>query len=202
MNQVVVAKSLEEYKKLLKSGTRYIEYPYAIKEEIFHFLSNNIDEFKDNKWYMYEYCKMLITSPDYCTKEEGKKIIIDLAKENNEEAWNLLGEYYKEDINLYDKCFICYLNAATRSSAKAMVNIGYLYLNGRFLPQNVEMAIFWFEKAAKEGYSKAFSILGNMYKDGNGVEVDIEKARYWYTKGDEAGDAESMFHIADMLYAS
>lgn len=202
MNQVVFAKSLEEYIELLNKGYRYIEYPYAIRAEIYHYLSNNLEQLKENKWYMYEYGKILISSHEHLAEEKGKNIMIDLTKENDQEAWNLLGEYYEENIHFYNKCFICYVNAASRRSAKAMVNIGLLYLNGRYLPQNTEMAISWFEQAANEGYGKAFSILGNMYKDGNGVEVDNEKAKYWYKKGAEEEDAESLYRLAESLYIS
>lgn len=202
MNQVVFAKTLEEYIKLLNDEYRYIEYPYSIRAEVYHYLSNNWEQFKNNKYFMYEYGKILISSAEYLAKEKGKKIMVDLTKENDQEAWNLLGEYYEENINFYDKCFMCYMNAAFRNSAKAMVNIGLLYLYGRYLPQNTEMAILWFEQAAKKGYGKAFSILGNMYKDGNGVEADSEKAQYWYKKGAEIEDAESLYHLVNLLYES
>lgn len=63
------------------------------------------------------------------------------------------------------------------------MNLGYMYKNGRGVPQNDQLAYGFYEKAAEGGNSQAMFTVANAYEQGkNGVDQDHEKALFWYTK--------------------
>ena len=65
--------------------------------------------------------------------------------------------------------------------------IGYLYLIGKELPQNLPDAGVWFKKAAAQGNFAAHFYLGRMYQNGDGVERNMEKARFHLSNAAEGG---------------
>lgn len=61
--------------------------------------------------------------------------------------------------------------------------IGYAYRKGvGGLPQDYQLALMWYHKAASQGNARAQNDLGHMYSKGLGVERDYKIAFTWFTK--------------------
>ena len=54
-----------------------------------------------------------------------------------------------------------------------------MYENGEGVPQDYQIAIAWFRKAADQGYANAQYILGLHYALGKGVLQNYIKAHMW-----------------------
>ena len=69
--------------------------------------------------------------------------------------------------------------AAEQGYATAQVNLGYMYSEGRGVPQNDTEAAPWFRIAAEQGNAEAQFYLGYMYSTGGGVPKDYVQAYAW-----------------------
>jgi len=49
-------------------------------------------------------------------------------------------------------------------------NLGFLYEKGKGTEKDLEMAFYWYRKAAESGYSVAQNNLGLLYEKGEGTE--------------------------------
>lgn len=68
---------------------------------------------------------------------------------------------------------------AERGDARAQVLLGFMYANGRGVPQNDVMAARWYEFAAQQGHPTAQHLLGLLYDKGQGVPQDDVLAHMW-----------------------
>lgn len=91
-------------------------------------------------------------------------------------------------------------SAAVRGDAAAEYEIAVRYAEGRGVPQNLEAAARWFERAAGQGLAPAQYRLGSLYEKGQGVKKDVEAARRLYAAASEKGNAKSMHNLA-VLFA-
>ena len=60
--------------------------------------------------------------------------------------------------------------AAEQGGAKAQLNLGLMYVNGRGVRQDYAQAAQWFSKAAEQGYAQEQFGLGVMYGAGQGSD--------------------------------
>lgn len=83
-----------------------------------------------------------------------------------------------------------------RSSAEAgdplaQYNLGNHYIReggSEFVP---DLAVTWWEKAARQDLVPAQHNLGSLYAQGMGVPTDLDKARYWYGQAARNGSERS-----------
>ena len=61
---------------------------------------------------------------------------------------------------------------AEQGNAVVQFYLGWMYNNGRGVPQDYETAVKWFTLAAEQGNASAQSNLGWMYDNGRGVSQD------------------------------
>lgn len=80
-------------------------------------------------------------------------------------------------------------------------SLGWLYENGKAVPQDYKLAASWYTKAAEQGLPDAQSKLGQLYEKGLGVPQDYNLAASWYTKAAEQGLPEAQSYLG-MLYWS
>jgi hypothetical protein len=59
----------------------------------------------------------------------------------------------------YAQALSLYCEAAALSQPDAYFNLGWMFLNGRGVPQNDAIAVLWFGRAARNGIGQAFNIL-------------------------------------------
>ncbi|MHB1110411.1 MAG: peptidoglycan-binding protein, partial [Devosia sp.] len=90
--------------------------------------------------------------------------------------------------------------SAANGDPRAQFEIAAIYTEGRAVPEDLEAAAMWYERAAAQGFAPAQYRLGNLYENGRGVEKDLEQARLWYQRAAEAGNRMSMHNLA-ALYA-
>jgi localization factor PodJL len=90
--------------------------------------------------------------------------------------------------------------AAAKGDPAAEYEIAQRYAEGRGVPQNLNEAADWYDKAAKQGLVPAQFRLGGFYEKGFGVKKDLDAARRLYVAAAEAGNAKAMHNLA-VLYA-
>ena len=78
---------------------------------------------------------------------------------------------------------------AEQGNAKAQKNLGFMYANGRGVPQDDKEAVKWYLLAAEQGHASAQNNVGFMYGNGTGVPQDNVYAHMWLniaaSKGNE-----------------
>ena len=80
----------------------------------------------------------------------------------------------------YAKALQLFQPLAEQGDAKAQHYLGFMYVNGKGVPQNFAEAVKWYRKAADQGYAGAQNNLGLMYLKGNGVPLDYVQAHMWF----------------------
>jgi len=78
---------------------------------------------------------------------------------------------------------------AEQGDADAQFNLGWMYYEGRGVPQDYETAVKWWTLAAEQGDPHAQFNLGVMYRKGDGVPQDDKTAVKWHTLAAEQGVA-------------
>ena len=80
----------------------------------------------------------------------------------------------------YVKALLLFRPLAEHGDAKAQHFLGFMYVNGKGVPQNFAEAVKWYRKAAEQGNAGAQNNLGLMYLKGNGVALDYVQAHMWF----------------------
>lgn len=81
----------------------------------------------------------------------------------------------------FEKWFEGYLEIATDTHyALAECQVGYAYLEGIGITQDLHKAFEWTKQSAIHGDRDGQFNLAYMFENGIGVEKDIEKAQFWY----------------------
>jgi TPR repeat protein len=68
---------------------------------------------------------------------------------------------------------------AQRGDAHAQAILGFLYANGRGVPQSYDVAVDWYVLSAEQGDPTGQYLLGLMYDKGFGVTQDVVLAYKW-----------------------
>jgi TPR repeat protein len=68
---------------------------------------------------------------------------------------------------------------AFRGDAHAQALLGFMYANGRGVPQSYDVAVDWYLRSAHQGDPTGQYLLGLMYDKGFGVDMDIVLAHKW-----------------------
>ena len=122
---------------------------------------------------------------------EALKKELDKESPNREEASRLYREAQaKEQEKNHGAAFDLYLQAAEMSHAAAQYSVGYAYLNGIGVAQDLKKGVEWLWKSADQQYAPAYVLLGDCYKEGRGVRKDESKAVAMYSKAAKLGDEE------------
>jgi uncharacterized protein len=68
---------------------------------------------------------------------------------------------------------------AERGDAHAQAILGFMYANGRGVPQSYDLAVDWYLQSAERGDPTGQYLLGLMYDKGFGVTQDVVLAYKW-----------------------
>ena len=68
---------------------------------------------------------------------------------------------------------------AQRGDAHAQAILGFMYANGRGVPQSYDVAVDWYVQSAEQGDPTGQYLLGLMYDKGFGVNPNIILAHKW-----------------------
>ena len=87
-------------------------------------------------------------------------------------------------------------HAALKGDATAAYEVGVRFAEGKGVPQNLELAAKWYDRAAQAGIVPAIFRLGTLYEKGMGVNKDVDVARRYYVQAAEHGNAKAMHNLA------
>jgi hypothetical protein len=68
---------------------------------------------------------------------------------------------------------------ANGGDARAQAILGFMFANGRGVPQNYIESAAWYRRASEQGHPTAQYMLGLMYDKGQGVPQDYVEAYKW-----------------------
>ena len=83
----------------------------------------------------------------------------------------------------------------------AQHELALLYLTGRGVQQDAQLAIYWLGQAAEQGFVMSQFGLGLRYMNGEGVEQDYAQALDWFILAAEQDLPEAAYHIG-LFYAN
>jgi TPR repeat protein len=87
-----------------------------------------------------------------------------------------------------------YQKAADQGDPNAETNLGWLYHEGKGVPQDYHKAVELFQKAADQGYAVGQAYLASAYADGKGVPRDYSKAIDLLHKALDQGPYANVFN--------
>lgn len=100
----------------------------------------------------------------------------------------------------YKDALKIWLPLARDDNAKAMFNVGMLYMNSQGVKQDYPTAIKWFKRAAYYGNADAAYNLGYMYMKGQGAYPSKKTAVYWWSQAAKFNHADSQYNLG-VMYA-
>jgi len=86
--------------------------------------------------------------------------------------------------------------AAAANDPAAEYELGSRYAEGRGVPQNLQEAGRWFERAANAGFAPAQFRLASLNEKGEGRKKDVQTARRLYLAAADKGHAKAMHNLA------
>jgi TPR repeat protein len=92
-----------------------------------------------------------------------------------------------------------YEKAAEKGNDYGMERLGWMYENGRGVPQDYVKAREWYEKAAEKSNDYGMERLGWMYQNGLGVTKDLVRAFEWFEAAADKGNPDAMTNLG-LLY--
>jgi|AntRauTorcE11897_2_1112592.scaffolds.fasta_scaffold00990_13 TPR repeat protein len=96
---------------------------------------------------------------------------------------------------------IWYYHAAKQGDEEAAFYLADFYRRGRGVPQNLESAVQWLQRAVEKDYIPAKIELARFYQTGQGgLKKDPQLAMRWYLEAAEKGNGLAMFEVANMHY--
>lgn len=91
-----------------------------------------------------------------------------------------------------------YRMAAVKGYPKAQNYLGFRYLKGEYVTQDIDSGLFWLEKAALNGDPAAANNLGFLYYEGTLLSRDYAKSEKWLRKADEKGVPQAASLLGDI----
>ena len=174
--------------KMLHTSTPYYELDLSPIESLKIYFDN--EDFKD----FFEFYNKISTF--FCersfpknTKEIELPKPVSLLPNEALKQYQLALSYLEEGVKQnIDKAIKLLINAAENRSIKAQRELGKLYIDGQYMPQNREKAIYWLKKAAKRGDKKALDFLIN-------INFIDKKIISYLEKEAQSGNVEAMLFL-------
>ena len=113
---------------------------------------------------------------------------------NFEEAMIL----YKE--NNYVKAAEKFNLLAEKNHVLSQSTLGFMYLTGAGVPQDLRKGAFWFQKAAEQGNADSQGNIGIAYRFGQGVPQNFKQAHHWLEKSAEQGVPLAQYNLGGLFY--
>jgi TPR repeat protein len=90
----------------------------------------------------------------------------------------------------------CYRRAAEQGNAEATYNLGYAYLQGEGVAQDVDTGLGWLRRAAEMGAPQMQYELGVLLSEGTLTAPDCAEAAHWYRRAADQGFPHAMHNLA------
>ena len=118
--------------------------------------------------------------------------VVDVAKSDIEHL-EVAEKFYQE--GKISEALENFAKAAALGNIIAMYNIGLIYHNGQYIPQDFEKAIKWYRASASLGNELAMYNIGIMFENGQFVPQDSQQALKWYEMSGELGNGQAYYNI-------
>lgn len=79
----------------------------------------------------------------------------------------------------YNRAALLLVPLAERGNARAQGMVGFMYATGQGLPQQYDIAAYWYRLSAEQGDTTSQYLLGLAYDKGQGVPLDEVAAYKW-----------------------
>ena len=89
---------------------------------------------------------------------------------------------------------------ASGGDPRAQFGLGFMYDNGKGLPQDYVEALKWYHLAAEQGHADAQLNVGAMYRDGRGVPENFILAANWYRIAANQGHTLAQDNLGVLYY--
>lgn len=134
--------------------------------------------------------KLILTQADYIaiSNDDSNYIVNKGAKLYKRETFKESVEYYRL--------------SSSMGNNQATSNLGYCYLYGRDIEQNVSLAIAYFMVAAKQGNIDAAYKLGDIYSSDKYVKKDKELSLYYYDQAVTSLLKDEYINYDDIRYVT
>ena len=103
-----------------------------------------------------------------------------------------------ERLGDWKSAFLLLKPLAEQGDATAQFDLGFIYENGKGVPQDYAEAMKWYRKAADQGNADAQNNLGTMYANGQGAPQDYTEAIKWWRKAADQGNAHAQELITSL----
>jgi len=103
---------------------------------------------------------------------------------------------YSESRNAFSDAVELFEKSASQGFPHAMWKMACCYRDGRGVPNNGKLSVFWAEKAAEGGIVEACLMAARAYTDGNLVPRSLSKAHKLWLRAANKGHAEAQYRIA------
>lgn len=87
---------------------------------------------------------------------------------------------------------------AEQGNATAQNVLGFMYQNGKGVPQDDTQAVNWYRRSADQGDASGQNNLGFMYEGGRGVSQDYTQAAIWYRRAADQGNTAAQSNLGWM----
>src|SRR6185369_1225250 len=87
------------------------------------------------------------------------------------------------------------LAEAEKGAAAAQFRLGMMFLNGKEVPRDLEMAAHWLQKAAEQNHAAAQFNLAVLYTQGAGVPQNYPEAAKWFQRAADQNDPASQYNL-------
>ncbi|KAK8847201.1 hypothetical protein M9Y10_019785 [Tritrichomonas musculus] len=90
--------------------------------------------------------------------------------------------------------------ASYKNDSNAQFTLGLIYLNDKYVPQDINKSIHYLILASNRNHSKAQSILGYIYYKGLIITRDINKSIYYLSLSSKNLNPEAQFYLGQIYY--
>lgn len=109
------------------------------------------------------------------------------------------GEAFFEQQN-YTSALMEFLPLANSGDFRSQYYVGYLYLNGLGVTQNVKEGLKYLQQSLDQNYDMAQSLMGFLYEEGHILPQDKKKAVDLYYKASAQNNASANLNLGVMYY--
>ncbi|OZI37186.1 hypothetical protein CAL29_01790 [Bordetella genomosp. 10] len=129
--------------------------------------------------------------------------LIEMAERGEPKAAYVMGDRLDQGMDGLDvdrkKALIFYRLGEKQGDADALNNIGSMHFHGEELPQDLERARHYFERAAEGGCAAAMNNLGRLYLEGKGgLPVDIARGLELLERGARGYDINAALKLQNI----
>lgn len=124
---------------------------------------------------------------------------VRLTQEQKIEKAEILLARSNEDKGNYNMAVRSLEILAGEDNAKAAYRLGWVYRDGKYLPEDKQRQYAWFLRAAELGHIQASIIVGDLLVDGLGDKPNYQEAFKHYKKAADNGDALGLSRLAYMI---